>query len=331
MGATSRRFARSLDERKGWLRSNWATVAALVLIFGLAMFLRVYFVYGLAFNPVPSACPGIYTPPFTGGADSYYWDRTLCYSFQTGKDLGLDPMLNYPVSVQNPRLPLLPWFSLLVGRILSPLFPNPWTAVMYTFLLSAGVFGALTIFPTYALAKEAFNRKAGLISALLLAISAGHLQRSITTDTRSASLTLFFIVCTFYFFLRALKTLQSRRWIDSWFRLGSVRTGIRAFLRENRTSVLYALLAGLSVAATALTWLGWAYVVVILLVWFGVELFIARFRNEDTMGMWILFTIALLTPLIVAFQWYFVRGQIRVWFDVPAYLFFVAVVLGLAF
>src|SRR5256712_10722385 len=103
------------------------------------------------------------------------------------------------------------------------------------------------------------------------------------------------------------------------------------FRSENRNCVLYALLAGLCVAVLALAWQGWAYVSVILIVWFAVELFLARFRNDDTMGTWILFTLALATPLALAFQWYFVRAQIRVWFDVPAYLFFAAFVLGLAF
>ncbi|HVG36823.1 MAG TPA: STT3 domain-containing protein, partial [Thermoplasmata archaeon] len=306
-----------MDDGKGWLRTHWRTAAVLILIFGLALFLRVYFVYPLAFQPVPSDCTAIYTLPVSGGSDSYYWDRALCYSFQSGRDIGLDPMLNYPSGVQNPRLPLPPWFALLTGRLLAPLFGNPWTAVMFTWLFSAALFGALTIFPTYALAKEAFGRKAGLISALLLAISAGHLQRSVAADARSAALTLFFIVSTFYFFLRALKTTNRRRWVDNWFHSSAIRTGFKAFFRENSKSVLYALLAGLCITGTALTWQGWAYVIVILLVWFAAELFLDRFRNEETMGTWILFTLALATPIVLAFQWYYTRGQIRVWFDVP--------------
>ncbi len=159
-----------MDEGKGGLRASWRVAAILVLIFGLALFLRVYFVYGLALTSAPSNCTSIYTPPFSGGSDSYYEDHVLCYSFQTGKDLGLDPMLNYPWGNYNPRLPLFPWFSLLVGRLLAPLFGGAaWAPVYYTFLLSAAFFGALTVFPVYALAKEAFGRKAGLISALLLA------------------------------------------------------------------------------------------------------------------------------------------------------------------
>src|SRR5207244_7181351 len=111
----------------------------------------------------------------------------------------------------------------------------------------------------------------------------------------------------------------------------SLVTLLRAFLNENRTTLLYALLAGLSVCVIALAWQGWACVCVILMVWFAAELFLGRFRNEDTMGTWILFTIALATPLLLAFQWYLVRGQIRVWFDVPVYLFLASFVLGLAF
>src|SRR3989449_1776290 len=301
------------------------------MIFGLALFLRVYFVYGLAFHPVPADCSAIYTLPVSGGSDSYYWDRALCYSFQTGRDLGRDTMLNYPLAFQNPRGPLFPWFSLLVGRLVAPLFGDPWNSVMFVWLLSTALFGSLAVFPTYALAKEAFGRKAGLISAFLLAISVGNLQRSAATDADHDTFTLFFVISTFFFFLRALKTMNRRRWVEGWFHRKAITSGLRAFFRENRTSVLYAALSGLSVAVIALAWQGWAYVVVILLAWFAAELFLARFRNEDTMGTWILFAIALALPVILAFQWYYVRVQIRVWFDVPAYLFLAALVLGFAF
>src|SRR2546422_622396 len=222
-------------------------------------------------------------------------------------------------------------FAPTAGRLFAPLFSDPWNAVVFVWLLSSGLFGALTIVPTYGLAKEAFGRKAGLVSAFLLAISVGNLQRSASTDADHDAFTLFFVVATFYFFLRALKTMNRQRWVENWFRREAIATGVRAFVRENRSSVLYALFAGLSVTVIALAWQGWAYVVVIMLVWFAAELFLARFRNEDTMGTWLLFAIALATPLLLAFQWYSVRVQIRVWFDVPAYLFFAAFILGLAF
>src|SRR2546426_9856234 len=100
---------------------------------------------------------------------------------------------------------------------------------MLTFLFSTGLFGALTVFPTYALAKEAFGRRAGLVAALLLAISVGHLQRSASTDADHDAFTLFFVVSTFYCFLRALKTMNRKRWVENWFQRDSITAGLRAF------------------------------------------------------------------------------------------------------
>src|SRR5207244_5694570 len=183
-----------------------------------------------------------------------------------------------PLANQTPRPPLFPWFSLLVGHMIAPLFSTAWQGVLFTFLLSSGLFGSLTVFPTYALGKEAFGRKAGIIGALLLAMSVGNLQRSNATDADHDAFTLFFVVSTFYFFLRALKTMKGRRWVEGWFTRAAIVSGLRSFFRENRPSVLYALLAGLCVTVIALAWQGWAYVSVILLVWFAAELFIDRFR-----------------------------------------------------
>ena len=56
-----------MDEGKGWFRANWRTAAVLVLIFGLALFLRVYFVYGLAFQLPHVNCDSIYTPTYSAG------------------------------------------------------------------------------------------------------------------------------------------------------------------------------------------------------------------------------------------------------------------------
>src|SRR5438309_1642814 len=83
-------------------------------------------VYGVACQCPHANCDRIYPPTYSGGPYSCYWDRALCYSFQSGRDLGLDPMLNSPLGNQNPRPPLFPWFSLLVGHTIAPLFSTAW-------------------------------------------------------------------------------------------------------------------------------------------------------------------------------------------------------------
>src|SRR5438093_9275814 len=125
---------------------------------------------------------------------------------------------------------------------------------MFVWLRITALFGSIAVFPTYALAKEAFGRKAGLISAFLLAISVGNLQRSAATDADHDTFTLFFVISTFFFFLRALKTMNRRRWVDGWFHRKAITSGLRPFFREDRPSVLYAALSGLCVAVIALAW-----------------------------------------------------------------------------
>lgn len=294
---------------------------------GLAFFLRVYFVYNL-FAPA-----GIWSGKgdYSGGSDPFYWERALLYSFTTGKEIGRDMAMNYPLGFPDVRPPLFDWFNLLVGYLISPVFGNAWNAMVWMLNMNAAILGALTIIPTYLLGKEAFNRRAGLIGAFLLAISAAALQRSHATIGVHDSWTLFFVVCAFYFYLRSLKTLRRGRWVENWLSLRSIRTGLATFRRDNRTSLLYAGLAGLSVSVTALSWQGWAYVPVILVLTFLVEVILDRIRNDDVMGVTILYVIITATPLLLSFPWYYVRGQIPTWWDVPFYLFLVTMALGVVF
>ena len=317
-----------MEDRKSWLRENWRVGLILVLILGLALFLRVYFVYG-EFAPA-----GFWTGggDYSGGSDPFYWERALLYSFQTGKEISWDYAMNYPVGFPDVRPPLFDWFNLLGGYVISPAFPGgAWNAMVWMLNMNAAIFGVLAVIPTYLIGKEAFNRRAGILAAFLLAFSAASLQRSHATIAVHDSWTLFFVICTFFFYLRALKTLNRRRWVENWFQRKAIATGLRAFLQENRKSVLYAFLAGLCIAVTALSWQGWAYVPVILVLIFVVEILLDRIRNQDAMGVTILFMIILATPLLISFPWYSVRNLIHVWWDVPFYLFLVATALGLVF
>jgi dolichyl-diphosphooligosaccharide--protein glycosyltransferase len=314
------------SEIEAYLRKHGRALALLVTLFALALFLRVYFVYDLA---LPEGL-------VSGGSDAFYYDRIMGHILRTGEHLTFDPLLNYPIGMRNPRPPLFAWTNVLGGVAFSPLFADVQGAVTFVFLASTAVWGALTIFPTYLLAKRAFGRRAGLIAAFFLAVMPAHLQRSVMTNGDHDAMVLFFVVTAFYFFLRSLEELKERRWVERW-NLGrpagwtEAGRGVGRFFGENRVAVLYAVLAGLSVATVALTWQGWAYAVVILLVYFVVQLFVHRFRNQDPLGVTLLFAVAVGTALLLAFPYYQMLGFIRVWYDVPAYLFLAAFAFGMVF
>lgn len=305
---------RTLSKLKhSWLGKHWKTAAILVAIFALGFFARAY--YGLE----PATEDGFI---LSGGSDSYYHHYVITEATDTGDHHFWDNMLNYPVGTRNPRPPLYDWSVSLMGIGLSPFFDgDTFTSTFYVFLFSTAFWGALTIFPTYYLGKEAFGRKAGLIAAFLLAIMPGHIQRSVLTNADHDAITLFFIVTTFFFFLKALKIMQQREWITSWGKPKDIFSGLKAFTVTNTHSILYAIMAGISIAAVALIWQGFAYVIVLVSVYYFVQIFINRFRNTDSFSVTAIYFITIGTGLLLAFPYYYQSIQIPSWFDTPAYLF----------
>jgi len=88
------------------------------------------------------------------------------------------------------------------------------------------VFGTITVYMMYLLGKELISRRAGLFSAMIMAVTPSFLSRSIGGFVDNESVGVLFIVMTFYFFSRA-------------------------FLRDSNRS---AVMAGLSLFALASSW-----------------------------------------------------------------------------
>ena len=317
----------TVAEGEHWLRKNWTTPVLLLGIFLVALFLRAYFPWELA---IPNGL-------LSGGSDAFYYHRIIQRIAETGQHLTLDCGLNFPICLENPRPPLFAWTTAAMGKLLSPLFANLPAAVTFAFLGSTALWGALTVFPLYFLTKEAFGKRVALLTSFFLAILPAHLQRSAATNGDHDAMVLFFVVSGFFFFLKSLKSLNEKRWVDDW-RLWrkegrmSLRRGLGVFFGENRKALLYAALAGWCLTTIALTWQGWAYAPIILLVYFLFQVLVHRLRNQDPMGVTIAFGVAVGLPLLVAAPWYFgTYGQVGTWYDVPFYLFALALAVGFVF
>ncbi|UCE12250.1 MAG: glycosyltransferase family 39 protein [Candidatus Heimdallarchaeota archaeon] len=66
--------------------------------------------------------------------------------------------------------------------------------------------GSITCIAIYFLGKELANKKVGLLGALFLAISAGHLQRTVAGFFDNEALGILFLVLSLYFYARSLRT-----------------------------------------------------------------------------------------------------------------------------
>ena len=299
-------------------RDTWLVIALLALVMALAFFLRVYWAIGPSLK---------YGYAVSGGSDSYYHERIITYILDAKHHLLKDPMLNYPVGVNNPRPPMFHWAIVLSSYIFRP-FLDATHAALLMLILFPAIWGTLTIIPLYLLGKEAFNRKVGLIAAFILAIMPAHLMRSVATQADWDAFDLFFIVLMFYFFLKALKSVRYREWIKNWRDVGEVKRGIREFLGENQRALIYAALAGASLGSVALAWKGYTYAEAILFVYIFFQLFANRFRNKSNLHMIFLVVIFTFVAFTMAAPWYIATHRTGKWFEVPLLLMLALIILG---
>ena len=314
------------DGRPGEMRKWWAanapTIALLAIIFLLALFIRGYFGYDIAQDN------GYLV---SGGSDSYYWQHIIDYSSNTGKQFFFDPLINWPDGIRNPRPPMYS-FSVVVPAVFTQGFyaslEDAWGAQL---LWSTAFWGALTVVPTYLLGKEAFGRRAGLVAAFFLAVMPAHVQRSVISDADHDAFILFFIVLTFFFVLKAVKTQQHKRWVENWRDFKSVRKGFGDYFRESKTAVLWAAAAGIAYGCVINTWVGFGYVTVLILAYYVIQVLLNKFKNADSTSVTVLIFIVMAVGFLISFPVYYEQALIPVRYDVPVYLWLASMFFGAIF
>lgn len=312
------------------LEDKWGTAICLGAIFILAFFVRTYFAFELSTK---------FGTPFllTGGSDAYYYERIVEYIAFNNRQLLHDSLLNYPIGLHNPRPPLYGWSVALTGHMLAPFVGGDLTkAVHYSLILSTGFWAALTIFPVYLIGRDTFGKKAGMIAAFFLAISSGHLQRSVIGNADHDAIYLFFAISGFYFLMKALEHLNDNKvWVKDWMLGADRKEGLSEFFRDNKKSLLYSAMAGMCVGSVALSWQGYAYVLVVILVYYYIQLFIDKFRYRDSLGVTVCVGITLFLAMAIAAPYYMSTGighslpsRVGTWFDVPLIMVVVAMFGG---
>jgi dolichyl-diphosphooligosaccharide--protein glycosyltransferase len=310
------------SEFSKWMTANWPSIFMLFFIFVLALFIRSYFGYEMA------ASNGYLV---SGGSDSYYWQRIIHYSADTGKQMYWDPLINFPDGIRNPRPPLFSMSIVVPATIAQSMFGSLDDALGWTLLWSTAFWGALTVVPTFFLGKETFGRRAGLVAAFFLAVMPSHVQRSVLSEADHDSIILFSIVLTFYFILKAVKTQEHRRWVESWRSWVSIKSGLRDYFTHSKKPILYSLLAGVAYGAVIMTWVGFGYATVLILVYYVIQVVLNKFKNFDSTSITLIVFIAMGFGFLMSFPVYYEQTLIPVRFDVPVYLFLASIIFGMLF
>lgn len=286
---------KEISQGRLWLSQNWKTVMFLLFLFLFALFLRSYYYYP------PATEDGF----ILSGNDPYYHKRVADYVQENHHHLVHDPLLSYPDGKLNPRPPMFDWSIAISGLLFSPFFGgdvevSTWIVIEF----SPAFWGALTVIPVYLVGKEMFNRKTGLMAAFLIAVMPSHVERSPLGFSDHDAIALFFVVLAFFFFIRALELLKVRdRWVENWRHPKDIGKGLKQWFRYNQKPVAFSLLAGLSLTCIALTWKGYLYPVIIIVVYLFIQLILNKLKNKDSLGVALctIITLVLVTFLPVPY------------------------------
>lgn len=300
-------------------KTDLRTGLILFLIFALALFVRSYF------NAEPAQEDGY---QLTGGSDPYYHKRVSDYVLDTGMHLKKDPMLNFPVGGTNNRPPVFDWSMSVLGTAFSPLNggdveDTTWKA----FLFMPALWGALTIFPVYFIGRAQFGRGAGLWGAFLFGMMSGHISHTTLALADHDAYILFFTTVAFYFFMRALMAAEEGKWVTDWLDTQAIRDGFRSYVDHNRESLGYAGLAGMSIAAVALAWKGFPYLIFIIFGYAVVQLLVNMFQGKDSMAVGVVVTITMGMPLLLSLPYYNSMNFVDMWWTAPFYIFLATLVV----
>ncbi len=262
----------------------------------------------------------------SGGSDPYFNYYIIQYILTYHTQLLHELFLNYPVGSGNPRPPFFHWMIAFVATILSPIF-GVYRVAYYAFAEFDAVFGALLIIPVYLMAKEAFGKKAGIIAAFLYALMPGNLSAGILTDGRMHTPELLFAFLTIYFFEMALKNAKKDLFINRLMDVKSYIPSILSYYSKNRKATIYALLAGASLGGLMLSWQGYAYIQVIVLIYVVVQAVINLLTRKPTGYLTYLTTLSMVLGFLMGAYYYYGSGLLPGWFMPEAEM----AVLGIAF
>ena len=264
------------------INKKWWVAGSLIAIFLMVLMLNTYFnvAGGAPFNEDGTGFDKYYL----SGPDPYYNMRHVEETLY-GENAGNypfyiedDPLLNYPIGRSGSRGPFMNILAIGFGQLMTPVMDEV-DAVGLSMQFLPALFGALLVFPIYFIGKTLFSRKVGLLAALFLALIPVHLgsgHGSAYALFDHDSLNMFLIITSYFFLLKGVTTLDWKK------------------------SSMYALLAGLPLAALTMLWVEAEYLFTIIALYAIVQIIIDIFLGKKDFSVPRTASITLFTGYLIS-------------------------------
>jgi asparagine N-glycosylation enzyme membrane subunit Stt3 len=235
----------------------------------------------------------------SGGSEAQYHlhvvESILSGSFVFGNDIAM----NYPVGGLNVNPPLYDFIAAGVGSVAS---------ASTALAILAPIFGALTVFPVYLIGKELKDTKVGVLAALIYALMALPICSTVLSNGTEYAFTAFLIA----FFGWALVKMAKR-------------------VNEDVFSKKEVIIAGLLLAAIALSWNGFRVLLVLLIVIMVIQMLVDRFNSKDFSVTLYSYSLVMLIGVAIAAIYYIPANLWDAVFSGPVLITVIAVAFGFIF
>ncbi len=286
---------------KGWLKDHWCV---LILCFSVivAFALRTVFAYGISAD-------GDFA--LSGGSGAQYHLHVI-ESIMNGSYSLTDSAVNYPNGGLALYPPFMDFICAGIGSVLSAFGLSTAEAAAASVAVFNPIIGALTCIPVYLLGKEMFDKKVGAISALVFAFLALPISTTVFSSGTEYGLAAFLLAFMSLFVVKMVKAADAAE--------------------PSRKSILVnAAIAGIFLLLSALTWNGFRFVVVLLVVAMVIQIVVDRFRGRDFTDVLLGYAITIVIGAIVSAAYYIPAGLWDAVFSGPFLIAVVALVLSFAF
>ena len=280
--ATDKRPAAASTPKK-----NWRPVLLAGVVLFIAVFVRVFFAYGVSAGSDFALSGG------TAASNNLYALEKL---LSEGAVSFVNGSMYYPYGSANVAPMLFTLVMYPFALVANVFLQDPVVASSFALALSGPLFGVLACIPVYFIGKELTGRTAGgMLAMLFMALCPVAVQQTVFSNGSGISFTLLFAAIAVLFMIKALKALG--------------HTDSARDAAQPKAYLVPALVSGIMLAIAGLSWTGYRAVILPVLAVMVAQALLDRFRGRDPMPAARVYSaIALLGSLIPA-VYYIAAGQ----------------------
>ena len=285
----------------GWLKNHWCALSLCVIVL-VAFALRTVFAYGI------SADGGF---ALSGGSSAQYHLHVI-ESILNGSYSMTDSAVNYPVGGLNVYPPLMDFIGAGIASVLTATGMSVTEAASAALAALNPVIGALTCIPVFFVAREMFDKRVGVVAALVFAFLALPISTTVFSSGTEYGLAAFLLAFTTWFAVKMVKAADAE---------DASKKGV----------LIYAVLAGIFLALSALTWNGFRFFVILMVVAMVIQIVVDRFRGRDFQNVLFGYIVAILVGTLIPAAYYMPAGLWDAVYSGPVLIAIISVVLSLVF